>query len=236
MIKRLAMAIAVLSFCAAILVTGRSGAFAQANNGTLKIHEKGTASGTESNDPKVCIFNLEGFGFDAAQTGYINIDVQGGSSPVGENAGPFIFGPTNADGYYATMPYFNDTGGATIKNGTYKATLYGKDTGGNINLQDEKAKSKVFKVDCAPGQGGETPPVTPPPTTTGGQGGETGAVLGAATTAIAAGGQGAVAPAELPNTGLSDGMNPWIIVDTAITLASGLYWRKFIQPLIGKSF
>ncbi len=31
------------------------------NNGTIKIHEQGTPSGTESNDPKVCVFNVEAF-------------------------------------------------------------------------------------------------------------------------------------------------------------------------------
>lgn len=119
------------------------------NNGTLKIHEFGTPSGTESNDPKVCVFNLEGFDFDAGESGYITIEPQGGSTPVGVAAGPFSFGPTDANGYAETSPYFNAVGGSTIQDGTYKATLYGKDAGGNINLADEKAKSKVFKVECA---------------------------------------------------------------------------------------
>lgn len=123
-----------------------------ANNGTLKVHEKGTPSGTESNDPKVCSFNFEGFGFDASQTGYVLIEVQGGSAPVGQNAGPFTVGPANQDGYFESV-YFNDGAGPTVKNGTYKATLYGKQLPGG-ELQDEKAKSKVFKVNC---QGGEEP-------------------------------------------------------------------------------
>jgi len=96
----------------------------------------------------------------------------------------------------------------------------------------------IFNNDCQPtgGQGGgETPPPVTPPTTppTGGVGGETGAILGA-TTSIAAANQGAQ-PTQLPNTGLKDGLNPWIVVDTAIVLASGLYWRRFVQPLIGKN-
>ena len=40
---------------------------APGNNGTLKIHEEGTPSGTESNDPKDCSFNVEGFDFDGRQ-------------------------------------------------------------------------------------------------------------------------------------------------------------------------
>jgi hypothetical protein len=116
------------------------------NNGTLKVHELGTASGTESNDPKVCAFNFEGFDFDENQDGYIMIDTHGGSSPLGVSTGPHSFGPTDSAGYAQTT-YFNN-GGATVVDGTYKATLYGKDSGGNIDLTSEKAKSKVFKVDC----------------------------------------------------------------------------------------
>ncbi len=126
------------------------------NNGTLKVHEIGTPTGTENNDPKVCAFNLEGFGFDPSQAGYVLIETQGGSQPVGQDAGPFSFGPTNGSGYAVTQD-FNTAGGTTVVDGTYKATLFGKDTGGNIDLTDEKAKSKVFKVDCAP----IVTPVTP---------------------------------------------------------------------------
>ncbi len=119
------------------------------NNGTLKVHEKGTPSGTENNDPKVCAFNFEGFGFDVGQDGYIQIDGQGQTTGT---YGDYAFGPTVADPQhtsYAETQYFND-GGVTIPDGHYKATLYGKDTGQNIDLKDEKAKSKVFKVECTP--------------------------------------------------------------------------------------
>lgn len=132
-----------------MVAAGQDGA--AGNNGTLKVHEAGTPSGTESNDPKVCSFNFEGFGFDDLQDGYIEIETQGGSSPIGENAGPFDAGPADEDGNFATM-YFNDEDGPVIKNGTYKATLYGKD-GPNDEQPDEKAKSKVFKVECEGGRG-----------------------------------------------------------------------------------
>lgn len=129
-----------------------------ANNGTLKIHEQGTPSGTEDNDPKVCVFNVEGFGFDEGQDGFIMFDTQGGDEPTGTDAGPYSFGPTDGDGYYATQ-YFN------LDPGHYKATLYGKDEGGDQpNLDDEKAKSKVFKVECE--EATPTPEVTPTPEAT----------------------------------------------------------------------
>lgn len=119
-------------------------ASANGNNGTIKIHEAGTPSGTENNDPKACSFNVEGFGFDVGQTGYIMFDVQGGDGPTGTPAGPFNFGPANADGFYATQ-YFD------LENGHYKATLYD-------DADNEKAKSKVFKVVCDE----EPPPVQCP--------------------------------------------------------------------------
>ena len=41
-----------------------------------------------------------------------------------------------------------------VKNGTYKATLFGKDgPSDEESLAEEKAKSKVFKVDCEGGRG-----------------------------------------------------------------------------------
>jgi hypothetical protein len=122
------------------------------NDGTLKIHEQGTPVGTKNNDPKVCIFNVEGFNFDSGQTGYIMFDVQGGDGPHGTSRGPINWGPANSQGRYDTE-YFN------LDPGHYKATLYGKTVGKNGQTKiDIKAKSKVFKVKC-----GEENPATPTP-------------------------------------------------------------------------
>lgn len=90
----------------------------------------------------MCVFNLEGFGFGFGQAGYIKFDVQGGDGPTGVPAGPFAFGPAGLTGYYATQYY-------TLDPGHYKATLYGKQLP-NGALTDEMAKTKVFKVACAP--------------------------------------------------------------------------------------
>lgn len=149
--SRLSILLTTSVLVVAQVIMPAQAAFARgpSNNGTLKVHEIGTASGTESNDPKVCAFNFEGFGFDAGQTGYIMLETQGGSSPVGVGSGPYGAGPASGTGYFVTQD-FNTPGATTIPNGTYKATLYGKDSGNNIDLTDDKAKSKVFKVDCAP--------------------------------------------------------------------------------------
>jgi hypothetical protein len=132
---------AVLIAAALVWLVGAAAASA-GNNGTLKIHELGTPDGTPNNDPKVCSFNVEAFGLDAGQTGYLVFDVQGGDAPQGVAQGPYAFGPADASGYYASE-YFS------LAAGHYKATLYGK-----ADLTDVKAKSKVFKVTCEGGGGG----------------------------------------------------------------------------------
>ena len=119
------------------------------NNGSLKVHEKGTPSGTESNDPKVCKFNFEGFNFDKNQSGYVKVATQsGGVDSLSPSLYPF--GPTNNSGDYTAGAYINDGGTFTLPNGQYKATLYGKSTSNPSlpNLNDVKAQSKVFKVVC----------------------------------------------------------------------------------------
>lgn len=111
------------------------------NNGTLKVHEKGTPAATESNDPKVCNFNFEGFGFDKGQSGIIVITTQGG-------------GNDKAEVKKVNMPAANDSGYTeteylSLADGHYKTTLYGKDIAGNVDYKNDlKAKSKVFKVEC----------------------------------------------------------------------------------------
>jgi hypothetical protein len=149
-IGRAAAAAAILALIFSAFAIARPALATNGNNGTLKVHEAGTPSGTESNDPKVCEFNFEGFGFDAAQDGYIVIDGQGETDAPA--ALTLAFGPADGDGFYAT-DYINSSGGTlNLADGHYKATLYGKDTGQQgPDLSDEKAKSKVFKVECGTG-------------------------------------------------------------------------------------
>jgi hypothetical protein len=69
------------------------------------------------------------------------------------------------------------------------------------------------------GQGGTTVSV-------GGQGG--GQVLGASFTVASLG--GGMGGAQLPNTGIHQGLNPWIAIAILTILASGVYWRYAIMP------
>jgi hypothetical protein len=121
-----------------------AGGAAAGNNGTLKVHDPGTPTGTPDNDPSVgCGFDLEAFGLDVGQVGSIAFTVQGGDDPEGVGADGGLLGPADATGYAAAGPF-------DLPSGHYLATLYGKD-----GAADVKAKSKVFKVTCDnPGGGG----------------------------------------------------------------------------------
>lgn len=200
------------------------------NNGTLKVHEVGTTKGFEDNDPKVCSFNFEGFGFDSGQSGYIVLTTQGKSSPIGENAGPFISGTADSTGYFISGNY-NTADGTVIKNGSYKATLYGKDTSNNnIDYTDVKAKSKVFKVDCETQTTDPETPVTPDTDgdsdSNGGKGGDS-----KATAETINGGEGKNTTSTLPATIPSTGISP-LLSFIAMAIASvGAYALTYLRQL-----
>ncbi len=128
------------------------------NNGTLKVHEKGTPSNTESNDPKVCTFNFEAYGLDKDQDAVIVITKQGGGNDKSEVKRVHLPAAQKAD-KHAT---YTETEYMTIANGHYKSTAYGKDKQGEYKI-DLKAKSKVFKVNCsnAPTDNGSNNPHNP---------------------------------------------------------------------------
>ena len=150
MIKSLGKVAATLATAGIVLFVSVGGVLAGGNNGTLKVHELNTPAGTENNDPKVCSFNLEAFGLDAGQGGYLLFEVQGGDGPHGTDPGvKFEMPAADGSGFSTSKDDFNpsDHAGAFISNGHYKVTLYGKSTPSG-QLSDVKAKSKVFKVTC----------------------------------------------------------------------------------------
>ncbi|MEO5691242.1 MAG: hypothetical protein ABIQ64_03590 [Candidatus Saccharimonadales bacterium] len=199
---------------------------AAANNGTLKVHEQGTPAATESNDPKVCNFNFEGFGFDKGQSGSIVITTQGGGNDKTE-VKQINLPAANANGY-------TESTYLTLANGHYKTTLYGKSTNGSADYNNElKAKSKVIKVDCPVVV---TPPVTVvtpvtprnPGTTTptpgvAGTTTESGRVLAeSATTTKGAG-------AQLPESIAATGANPLQILFNTLFAGLGVYSSMLLR-------
>jgi len=120
------------------------------NNGTIKVLADDSDPGDPNNEPKVCSPRIEAFGLDPNQDGYLMFEVQGGDGPTGVPAGPFYFA-ADENGYGIAGPF-------DLQPGHYKVTLYGKQLPSG-ELTDEKAKSKVFKVECPSPT--ETPTETP---------------------------------------------------------------------------
>jgi hypothetical protein len=185
---------------------------AAANNGTLKVHEKSTVAASESNDPKVCNFNFEGFGFDQGQTGVIVITTQGGGNDKAE-VKRVDMPAANANGY-------TETEYLTLSDGHYKTTLYGKSTNGSIDYKNDlKAKNKVIKVKCdtttTPSNNGGQ--VNGDSTTTPSTDGKGGQLLAEAASTTK--GQGEALPEVLPATGF----NPLQAIFNTVAAGAGVY-------------
>jgi hypothetical protein len=116
------------------------------DNGTVKIHRSGTPVADRANQPHVCGFYLDAFGFDPAQSVTWQIKSW---PPTGDrtvvSSGTLTL-DSNGNGFTSDM---------TLANGHYK--LYWNFTG-----EQGFAKQKVFWVKCAAPT--SPPPTTPPPT------------------------------------------------------------------------
>jgi hypothetical protein len=144
-----------------VLVTGLTLAFAapgagaqpvgpahghSGDNGTVKIHNSTTPVTDPRNEPHVCVFYLDAFGFDPGQSVSWQIESW---PPTGDRAvvasGALAL-DSNGDGH---------TGDMTLQNGHYKLFW-------NFAGEHGFAKQKVFWVACA----ASTPTPTPTPTVT----------------------------------------------------------------------
>src|SRR6266487_7018019 len=115
------------------------------DNGDVKIHNSTTPVTDERNEPHVCVFYLDAFNFDPAQSVSWSIESW---PPTGDrgvvDTGTITLG---SSGNGATADQ-------TLPNGHYK--LFWTFAG-----EKGSAKHKVFWVSCP-----ATPPTSPPPTTT----------------------------------------------------------------------
>ncbi|MDR0342943.1 MAG: hypothetical protein LBI49_07430 [Nocardiopsaceae bacterium] len=130
---------------------GKPPASRKGDNGTVKIHKTTTPVTDPRNEPHVCHFYLDGFGFDAGQPVSWHIESwppTGDRSTVSEGA---LAVDGNGNGHTPPM---------TLANGHYKLFW-------NFTPEHGAAKHKVFWVKC-PGKQTpppSTPPATPPGTT-----------------------------------------------------------------------
>ncbi|MFF7454262.1 LPXTG cell wall anchor domain-containing protein [Kitasatospora sp. NPDC008115] len=144
---------------AALLLAAPAAEAAKGNNGTVKIHDSSTGEEPKENQPKVCTFYLDSFGFDAGQDIVWTI-----ARMHGDKETAVVYGdlPVDGKGHVRTEDI-------NLPDGQYK--LYWE----AIELKDGKLptpppkpnhpKQKVFKVDCG-GTPTPTPTATPTPTRT----------------------------------------------------------------------
>lgn len=113
-------------------ISNAAGGSSNGDNGDVKIHNSATAVTDQRNEPHVCVFYLDAFGFDSGQS----VSWQIRSWPPGGNrsvvaSGSLILGG-DGDGH---------TGDMTLQNGHYKLFW-------NFAGENGFAKQKVFWVTC----------------------------------------------------------------------------------------
>ena len=129
---------------------GKAPAARNGDNGTVKIHNSATPVTDRRNEPHVCVFYLDAFGFDPAQS--VSWQIKSWP-PTGDrsvvSSGALVL-DSSGDG---------NTGDMTLPNGHYK--LFWTFAG-----EHGFAKQKVFWVACAAATPTPTPTVSPTATPT----------------------------------------------------------------------
>ncbi|MFI6059901.1 LPXTG cell wall anchor domain-containing protein [Streptomyces sp. NPDC051286] len=133
----------VTAVTASLLLAPSALATPKGDNGTVKIHDAKTGEELRRNEPKVCSFYLDAFGFDAAQKVQWHIEAWANNDlDKGETVKTGAFA-LDGSGHGRTSDM-------TLPNGQYKLFW-------NFEGENGKAKHKVFKTDCEPGKPGEEP-------------------------------------------------------------------------------
>ncbi|MFB7912464.1 LPXTG cell wall anchor domain-containing protein [Streptomyces sp. NPDC056061] len=170
---------------AALLLAPTAYATAPGDNGTVKIHDAATGEELRKNEPHVCTFYLDAFGFDAGQKVDWRIEAW---PPTAKVKGEIVkSGSLTLDGKGHLR-----SEDQSLPDGHYKLFW-------NFDGEHGRAKHKVFWVDCGETPSGENPSgENPGGGTPGGEtpGGETpgGETPGGSTPSGSATEPGAVAP------------------------------------------
>lgn len=134
---------------AAFLAVPSAHATAPGDNGTVKIHDATTGEALRKNEPHVCAFYLDAFGFDAVQQVDWHIEAW---APTAETKGETVKSgeiTLDADGH-------GRTDDLSLPDGHYKLFW-------NFDGENGAAKHKVFWTDCEEEDGGGNSTVTPSP-------------------------------------------------------------------------
>ncbi|MFD0144562.1 MULTISPECIES: LPXTG cell wall anchor domain-containing protein [unclassified Streptomyces] len=128
-----------------VLAPAASASGTHGDNGTVKIHDAKTGEELRKNEPKVCTFYLDAFGFDAGQKVDWHIEAWANNDQDKGTTVKSGLITLDADGHERTEDM-------TLPNGQYKLFW-------NWQGENGKAKHKVFKTDCPPAEtpGTETP-------------------------------------------------------------------------------
>ncbi|MET9516738.1 LPXTG cell wall anchor domain-containing protein [Streptomyces sp. NPDC002994] len=124
----------VTAVTASLLLAPSAYATPQGDNGTVKIHDATTGEELRRNEPKVCSFYLDAFGFDATQQVSWHIEAWANNELA---KGEIVkSGSLTLDG-----SGHERTADMTLPDGQYKLFW-------NFEGENGKAKHKVFKTDC----------------------------------------------------------------------------------------
>ncbi|GGV80809.1 LPXTG cell wall anchor domain-containing protein [Streptomyces griseoloalbus] len=122
------------AFSTAVLTAPVAHATPPGDNGTVKIHDASTGEEQRRNEPHVCTFYLDGFGFDAGQQVDWHIEVW---APTAGTKGETVLSDTltlDASGHGRTEDL-------SLPDGHYKLFW-------NFDGEKGSAKHKVFWTDC----------------------------------------------------------------------------------------
>ncbi|MGK3940527.1 LPXTG cell wall anchor domain-containing protein [Streptomyces caeruleatus] len=133
----------------ALLVAPVAHATPPGDNGTVKIHDAATGEELRKNEPHVCTFYLDAFGFDAVQEVDWHIEAW---APTAD-----VKGETVKSGEITLKDGHGRTEDLSLPDGHYKLFW-------NFDGEKGAAKHKVFWTDCEDEEGGgttSTPTATP---------------------------------------------------------------------------
>ncbi|HLL36067.1 LPXTG cell wall anchor domain-containing protein [Streptomyces sp.] len=135
---------------AALLLSPAAHATPPGDNGTVKIHDAATGEELRKNEPHVCTFYLDAFGFDAGQQ--VDWHIESWAPTAGVKGETVKSGSLTLDG-----EGHGRTGDLSLPDGHYKLFW-------NFDGEKGAAKHKVFWTDCEEDKGGQpaaTPSATP---------------------------------------------------------------------------